>query len=675
MRKFFGAVIRLRYALMALFLLAAALCAVLKGQVAVNYDINDYLPADSASTAAIDVMGEEFDGAIPNARVMVRDVTQQEASEYKSRIEAVDGVLSVTWLDSLISGVPIEMYPASVAENYWKDGCALFTVTFDESKQLTAVNEVYDIIGEDNAMTGSAVNMVVATQSTVKEVRLITVCSVLFLLLVLILTTDSFVHAPVVLIGLGTAVVLNGGSNLIFGEISFVTNSAGTILQLAVSLDYSVFLIHRFDEFRKALPAKEAMREALTASVSSIFSSGLTTVIGFLALCMMRFQIGPDLGLALAKGVAISLMTVFLFMPGVILCCCGLMDRTRHGRFLPSFERFGGFVRRVTIPLALIFAVSIAPAYIGSTRNTYYYGASHIFGTDTRLGRDTQAIEEMFGQSDTWVLMVPKGETAKETKLLEALEETEGITGVTSLITYMGSMPAEMAPEKIRSQLQSERYDRIVLTAGVPYEGDETVALVQTVRSLAEDAYSGEWQLAGNAVSTADLREVVTADMLKVNLLAIGAVFLVLLLTMRSLLLPVLLVLTIETAIWVNLSVPYLTGETVFYIAYLIISSIQLGATVDYAILFTDRYRENRLAGIGRGECVQRTIADTAVSILTSGTCMTVIGFLMGKVSSHGLLSQLGMLLGKGTLCSTFAVLFVLPGLLRLTDRFIVKKK
>ncbi|MDO4491545.1 MAG: MMPL family transporter [Lachnospiraceae bacterium] len=676
MEKFYGGVIKIRKHLMLLFILAAVVCGYFQQFISVNYDMNDYLPKDAPSTVAIDLMGEEFDGAIPNVRVMIKGVTEDEALAYKKRLEALDGVISVMWLDDKkIMDMPTEMYDQEMVETYYKDQIAIFTIAVDELEVNTVIPAIREVIGDENAMTGSAVSNAVATESTVSEIRLIAVFAVLFLALVLIITTKSWIEPLVVLCGLGVAVMINAGSNLIFGEISFVTNAAGNILQLAVSLDYSIFLIHRFDECRQELEPKAAMKKALCMSTSSILSSGLTTVIGFLALTLMRFRIGPDLGLALAKGVGISLITVFLFMPGVILATYKWMDKTAHPSFLPSFRKLGKLVHKIMIPLVLVFVTIIVPSYITSTKNAYYYGASQIFGPGTQLGDDTEEIQNIFGKSDTYVLMIPKGNIVIEKKMSEELQEIEEITSITSLVDTIGtSIPAEMLPEKILKQLRSEHYDRMVLSVSVDFEGKETEELIDKIQKIAEKYYPGEYHLAGTGISTNDLMKTVTADMVKVNLLAIVAVFIVLLLTMKSLILPIILVLIIETAIWVNLSIPYLMEQPLFYIAYLIISSIQLGATVDYAILFTERYKENRMT-LNRKESIEETISNTAASILTSGIVLTVVGFLLGKISTHGLLSQLGYLLGRGTVCSLFSVVFVLPGFLYILDGTFIKKK
>lgn len=676
MEKFYEKVLKHRKWILLSFLILTVFCGIIQQFVSVNYDMNDYLPEDSPSTVSLDVMEQEFDGSIPNARVMIRDVTIPEALEYKDKLLAIDGVSEVTWLDDAVNiKQPLEMQDAEQIETYYKDNAALYTVTIEEDAILSAVFEIRELIGDNNAMAGNAVSTAMATESTVEEVRTIAIFAVIFVLFLLLLTTTSYVEPFIVLGGLGVAILINGGTNLIFGEISFVTNAAGSILQLAVSLDYSVFLIHRFSEFRSQYEdPQEAMKHALCKSTSSILSSGLTTVIGFLALCFMRFKIGPDLGLALAKGVAISLVTVFFFMPGLILSSYKWMDKTSHRNFMPSFRGLGKFIVKLTLPFVFVFLLLVVPSYLASGNNSYYYGSSHIFGPDTQLGQDTEAIDEVFGKSDTYVLLVPKGNTALETQLSEELNKLPEITSIISYVDLVGrEIPYEYLDEDTLAMLESEHYSRMVISADTEEEGNQTFCLIETIRDLADKYYPNSYYLAGAGVSTYDLMDTVTTDMLKVNALAIGAVFLVLLLTLRSGFLALVLVLTIETAIWFNLSLPYYMEQPLFYIAYLIISSVQLGATVDYAILFTDRYRENRQA-LGKRDSVVETISNVTVSILTSGSALTIVGFLLGIFSTHGLLSQLGYLLGKGTLCSLVCVLFVLPGTLCITDKLFQKR-
>ena len=644
--------------------------------VSVNYDLNDYLPEDATSTLALEKMQEEFDGEIPNARIMMTNVSIAEALAYKEQLESIDGVLAVTWLDDAVNiKQPLQMQDTNTVETYYKDGNALFSITIDEEKNLETVSALQDFIREEDALTGSAVSTAVATVSTIKEIKTIAIIAVVLILLILTLTTNSWLEPIVILLGLGVAIVINAGSNIIFGEISFVTNAAGSILQLAVSLDYYVFLVHRFNECRKTMEPENAMLEALCKSTSSIFSSGLTTVIGFLALVLMRFRIGADLGLALGKGIAISLIMVFLFMPGLLLSTYKITDCAGHRPLLPTFRRFGKGIRKMMLPAAALLVLIMVPSYLASTSNSYYYGSAYIFGEDTELGADTKAIEEVFGKSDSYVLLVPKGDLEAEEALVEEIKEIDKVSSVIAYVEQAGAqIPYEYVDDSILEQLESENYSRIVLSVKEDADGEDAFALVKRIRKIAKSYYDDTYYLAGAGVSTCDLMTTVTSDMVKVNAIAVGAVFLVLVLSMRSLKLPVVLVLTIETAIWFNLSLPYYSDTTLFYIAYLIISSIQLGATVDYAILFTDRYQENRRQ-FDRKESIVETVSQVTGSILTSGLALTIVGFLLGKISTHGLLSQLGYLLGKGTICSLAAVFFALPGFLYILDGIANRKK
>ncbi|MGN0513785.1 MAG: RND family transporter [Lachnospiraceae bacterium] len=677
MNKFYKGVVKHRRWILSFFLILAFICMFLQNAVGVNYDMSDYLPDDAQSTTSLEIMKNEFSGGIPNARVMVKNVTIPQALEYKEKIEEVQGVTEVTWLDDAVDiTTPLSMLDVDTVDNYYKDDAALFSVTIEEDYRLSAVDAIRQIIGEDNSMTGSAVSTAIATTNTVSEIQKITVIAVIFVLIVLILTTNSWVEPVIILIGLGIAIVINNGTNIIFGEISFVTNAAGTILQLAVSLDYSVFLIHRFIECNEETDdVKEAMINALCKSTTSILSSGLTTVIGFLALVMMRFKLGPDLGLALAKGIAISLLTVFLFMPAVILATYTWIDKTGHKSFMPGFTLFGKLVQKIAVPMVCIFVIIIVPAFLASNSNDYFYGSSEIYGEGTVYGRDKEAIENIFGKMDTYVLLVPKGDNASEVSLSDELHNIKEITGIISYVDTVGvEIPESYLDSDTLSLLKSDNYSRFVISADAAYEGKETFSLVECIKETADKYYSGTYFLAGEGVSTYDLMKTITADMMKVNLLAIGAVFVVLLLTMKSVIVPVILVLGIETAIWINLSIPYFADSTIYYIAYLIISSVQLGATVDYAILMTDRYKENR-ESYEKKKAVVKTISDVTVSILTSGSVLATVGLLLGYISTNQLLAQLGLFIGRGAILSLTIVLFVLPGLLMLFDRLVIRNK
>jgi predicted RND superfamily exporter protein len=316
----------------------------------------------------------------------------------------------------------------------------------------------------------------------------------------------------------------------------------------------------------------------------------------------------------------------------------------------------------------------IVPAYLAYTSNSYYYGASHIFNSESRIGRDTEAITEAFGESDTYALLVPSGDSATQKDLSNELHHLPEVTSIISYVDTVGqTIPTSYLDKATLARLDSGNYSRMIISVAVGYEGDEVFELIEKVRDIAHKYYGDDYYLAGNGVSTYDLMDTITADMMKVNVVAIGAVFIVLLFTLKDFILPILLILGIETAIALNLSFPYFTGEPVFYVAYLIISSIQLGATVDYAILLTTRYRENR-AKLDRKKALPQTVTDITSSVLVSGSVLAVVGMLMGIVSSNQLLAQLGIFIGRGAILSLIIVLFVMPGILYIFDKLIIKK-
>lgn len=676
-RRLFTWIVDKRIAIICVFAALAVVCVVLKQFVGVNFEMNDYLPDGTPSTVALDTMEDEFEGGIPNMRVMVPVDGVAEAVDIKQQLLAIDGVEDVAWLDDAGTiSVPLEMQDANTVESYYKDGYALYTVTVDDAARQQATADVRALLGDDAALTGSAVSTAYATESTVSEIGVITVAAIAFILLVLVLTTVSWAMPLLVLVGLGVSVAINGGTNLIFGEISFVTNAAGTVLQVGIALDFSVFLLHRFEECRgHNATAAEDMVEALCKSSTAILSSGCTVIIGFLALCVMQFKIGPDLGFALAKGILISLVTVFTFVPALLVTCNGLVEKTRHRSFVFGVDKLARGVCASCVAVACVFVLLPVPAFLASTSKdiSYYYGASHIFGAETQYGKDTQAIEDVFGQSDTYVLLVPRGNVAAEQQLSNDLQ---AMPEVKSVISYVDSasrlLPEGMLDQDTLSLLESDNYSRMVLTVDAAYEGDATVALVDSIRNTADGYYPGTYKLAGEGVSTADLRSTITEDKDLVDVIAVGAVLAVLLLATRSVSLPVILVFVIETSIWVNFAVPYFTGDPLFYLSYLIVSTVQLGVTVDYAILLCDRYLECRRS-MGKKAAVRCTIEAVTVPVLTSGTVLTVVGFILSFVSSHGVLAMLGHFLGVGVLMSLLAVLFALPGFLYLFDPIIQK--
>ena len=653
------------------FVLAAVLCAVLSGLVGVNYNFADYLPDDAASTRALEVMDEEYSQSVPNMRVLVYEVSIPQALAYKEKIADVDGVEEVNWLDDAVDIYePLELAEQKTVEDWYKDGNALFSVTVDEKKQDSVIPAVREIIGEENCMSGTAVTSVLAPVNTSVEVQQIMFLAVPIIFLILILTTNSWFEPVLFMITIGVAILINRGTHLMCGTVSFVTNAAGSVLQLAVSMDYSIFLLHRFSENREeGLPVEKAMIEAVKQSVGSILSSGLTTVTGFLALVLMRFKIGPDMGWVMSKAIVLSLVSVLCFLPALAISTYRLIDKTQHRTFVPKFDKFAGMVMKLRIP-ALVLVILILPvSFLGQMKNDFFYGGSQVYSTQaTQMGRDMEAIDKMFGSSNPVVLMVPKGDMEKEIAMNEELKKLDCVTSVVSYVNSVGNaIPSSFLPSETVSRLYSAHYSRFVITMEAEEKDADWYEKVNDIRNIGEKYYGDKIQYAGDLVSTEDLKTTITQDNAKVNFLAIAFVFCILLVNFKSLSLPVILTLVIESSIWINLGIPYFRGQTLFYIGYLIISTVQLGATIDYAILFSDRYMDFRKT-LPKKEAAFMTLRTCTISILTSAAVLTLAGVILGKVSTNGVLSQLGILIGRGAALSFVLVIFVLPTLLILFD-------
>ena len=671
-------ILKHRKMIITIFVLLAVICTGLSLQVGVNYKFADYLPDDAASTKALDTMEEEYTQSIPNLRVLIYDVTIPQALSYKEQLEKVEGIEEVTWLDDTINIYePLENADADTVDAWYKNSDALYSVTVSENneKKKAAVDAIREIIGDDNAMSGTAVTDVLSPVHTTKDIQKIMLIALPIIFLILLLTTNSWFEPVLFMATIGVAIMLNRGTNLIFGEISFVTNAAGSVLQLAVSMDYSIFLLHRFAENRKeGFDVRQAMVNAVKQSTGSILSSGLTTVTGFAALILMRFKIGPDMGWVMAKAIVWSLICVLCLLPALAISTYQFIDKTQHRPFFPSFDKFANVVMKIRIPALLIAVLVAVPCLKAQGENSFIYGSSRVYSTQaTQMGRDLLAMEEEYGASNPLVIMVPKGDTAKETELNEALLADEDVTSVISYANTVGNViPDGYVPSDSLEQLYSEHYSRFVVTLNTEEVEEGWSDKVDHIHEICEKYYGDEALIAGDLASTEDLKNTITEDNERVNLLAIAFVFVILIFNFQSISLPVILTLLIELSIWINLSIPYFQGTTLHYIGYLIISSVQLGATIDYAILFTSRYLEERKQH-GKYTAAKNSVKLCTLSLFTSAIILTIAGFTLGAISTNLVLSQLGSLVGRGAVISFLLVLLVLPALLVLFDPVIEK--
>lgn len=651
----------------AIFLVATVISAVLILGVSVNYDLTDYLPEDSESTIALDLMYEEFGSGVPNTRVMVRNLTLTGAVEMKEKIAQAPGVTGVMWLDDTQDmSTPIELMDSATVEQYWHDGTALYQVTIEEGRESEAVGALYEMLGSDVAISGNSANTASMQNLVVSEVVGAASILIPIIIIILLLTTTSWISPALFLLTIGVAVLINMGTNVVFGEISFVTQSVSPILQLAVSLDYAIFLLNSFGRHRQEVDSSEtAMRLAIKESFSSIAASAATTLFGFMALMFMRFGIGSDLGLNLMKGIVLSYVSVMVFLPALALASVKLLDKTSHRPIIHTGKRLGRALVKVRIPALILVLIAVIPCYLAQTRADFLYG-NGTPDTRTDYGRDTVAINEEFGESNALVLLVPRGDPGAEAKMAEELAGIDHVTSVLSYAGTVGAVPEGFLDESIVSQFYSDGYARIIMYTDTSEEGDEAFAVVEQVRATADKYYSESW-LCGQSANLYDMRDVVTADSTLVNWIAIGFIFLTLLVTFKSATLPFILLFVIEAAIWINLSVPYFADQPLVYIGYLVINTVQLGATIDYAILMTNGYTANRRT-MGKREAVVATLNTNFESVLTSGVILTAAGLCLGFVSSLQVVAELGILLARGTVLSMAMVVLALPALLMLFD-------
>lgn len=658
------------------FVLLAAVSGVLATRVKVNYDLSTYIPDEAPSTLALNVMQDEFDEELPNVDVMVPDITIAEALEYKAMFQRLPFVHSVLWLDDQVDiGVPLAMHEQKKVEAFYKDGVALFYITTDgTADSVEMLESLQAIVGEDGAIRGQLVDLAKAQTSVKTEISRVLLIAVPLAFFILIFATKSWFEPVLFMIVIFCGVLLNMGTNIIFEDISFITQSVGAVLQLAVSMDFAIFLLHRVTEYRnEGHEVKEAVKLAVAKSMQPIISSALTTVFGFLTLVFMRFKIGPDLGLVLAKGVMFSLISVFMLLPALLVVTYKLIDKTTHRSLLPSFKWLGKLVLTIGIPVMIIIAIIIVPVFMGQQANYFLYGMGS-YPSESREARDEKLIQAAFGENMQMALLAPRGEWAKETEMiqrLDALPEMKSIIGYTTEAS--AGIPPDILPQAMLSPLLSEHYSRIMMISNSPKEAPETFALAETIREIADEVYGeGRTHLVGENFVITDMKETINQDNVVVNGIAVLAIALVIALAFQSLTLPLILVLTIEISIWINLSLPYFMGSPLSFIGYLVISTVQLGATVDYGILLSQYYLDSR-KHLPRKEAASQAVADTAGSLLTPALILAGVSFTLYFVSTNPVVWEIGLVLGRGALLSFAMVIFLLPNLLRLFDRVIEK--
>lgn len=667
-------IIRHKKAVVIFFAVVTVISVIAQFFVSINYDMSDYLPDDAPSTAALDVMDEEFSEAIPNADVLIRDVTVQEALAYKEELAAIDGVTDVGWLDDMLDiRIPLEMADQDMIESYYQNGQALFSLTIRSGAEVDATEAVYDLIGEENAIAGEAVNTATSQNMAFTEALYAAALLVPILTIILILSTNSWAEPLFFLTAIGVSVLINLGTNIFLGEISFITQSVAPILQLAVSLDYAIFLLHNFnDNVGKNQSPEKAMANAMKSSFPVISTSALTTFFGFMSLMLMEFEIGADLGLNLVKGIVFSFISVVVFLPALTLFLYKWIEKTRHKDLVPSFKGIGAKILKFRIPALVIVFLLMVPAFMAQSSTSFTYGLGEL-PEDTRAGADARMIDETFGESTPIVLMVPREDIAKEEELVQDLEDVPYVNSVVAYVTMIGTaIPSEFLDESITSEFQSDQYSRIMVFTDAGVEGDIPFRIVEQVRELADAYYGDSAYSMGESASLYDMKETVSRDNVVVNTMTIITIGIVLMITFRSISIPIILLLAIQAAVWINLSVPYFTGDSLVFVGYLIVSTVQLAATIDYAILLMETYKHHR-ASMPPFKAMKKAMDEKIFAIIVSAAILSSVGFILWFTSTNPTVGAIGLLLGRGAALAFLMVIFFLPALLLLGDKFIKK--
>ena len=676
MKKLFENAIRKKKTVIILFLCAAVVSAFLMLGVGQNFDMSEYLPAHSDSKIGIDILKDEY-SYNGSALMMLENKSIVEVLGAKESLEEISGIEAVVWLDDVADlKQPVELIDEEVRNNYYNSGNALLQIVFTEddysNQTQSAIDNIKGIFGDDVILSGSAMDAYMNIRSINGNMMGSISIALGITLIILFLTTNSIAEVILFLLTMGVAVLLNLGTNVIFGKISYMTFACAAILQLAVSMDYSIFLLHRFSYERQTEsdPAK-AMVRAQRASFASIMSSGATTIVGFLALVFMSYTMGADMGLVLAKGIVLSLLCVMLLLPVLAVLFVKFIDKTTHKPLLPSLKRvqhmLGGKVKYVVIGVLILVSVI---SYMAQNNNTFMYSSSDV--GDAKQTEMNAKIQNTFGESNNFVVLVPRGTETNEYDMVSKLETLDTVKSVQGIYAFIDpATPQEIVPDYIRDEFLSENYSRYIVEVDTPIESEEATQAVEQIRQVAA-AYFEQPYVTGASPVIYDIAQTTSGDFSLVTILSMIFVGLIILVTFRSLTVPVILLFIIETSIWINMAIPYFQGIPMIFLGYMIVSAVQLGATIDYAILMTNYYLEGRKTLDKRG-AADYAVEKAGASIMVSALVLATAGFVFAGSFTQAAMAQFGTLIGRGALLSGFLTIFVLPQLLITLDGVIKK--
>ena len=643
-----------------------------------RYDLLYYLPQDLETVQGQEILLKDF-GKGAFSLLVTEGMTIREQEDMENAVREIPHVDSVVGYASLTKGmIPLDFIPSELRERFSRGNCMLSAVFFDEGSSseetMEAIEQIRNTAGEKCFVSGLSA-VVTDTKKLVEDQEGIYVAiAVALCAVVLMITMDSFLLPLIFLACIGVSVLWNLGSNFFLGEISYITKAVAAVLQLGVTLDYSIFLWHSYKEQKEKTEDKDAaMAEAVHMTFTSILGSSLTTIAGFVSICFMSFTLGKDLGIVMSKGVVLGLLGTVLLLPCVIRLLDGAIEKTAHRPLLPDVGGIGKFVARHYKALCVMLLLLAVPAFYGYANNRVYYDMSKVMPQDLPSIIANHKLEDTFGMSTTHLLLVDADTDQKDVRnMTEEMRQVDGVKDVIGIDSLLGAgIPESFVPKDILSLVKGDRYQLMLINSAYVTSSDEVNAQIDSLNAVLKK-YDKGGMLIGEAPCTKDLIACTDHDFTVVSLISIIAIFIIILLVQKSFSLPVLLVAVIELAIAANLSIPYYLGTELPFVGPILISTIQLGATVDYAILMTTRYRQNRLSGLDKKEAVEKAVASAARSILVSGLGFFAATYGVGLYSNVDVISSMCRLIARGALLSVAVVLFLLPAMLLLLDKFIV---
>lgn len=679
MQKFGRGVVKLRVPILivSVLLLIPSIFGFVSTRI--NYDILSYLPSDIETMKGQDIMLDEF-GKGGFSLVMLDGMDDKDVEKVKEKIEKVDHVCDVLWYDTLADvSLPKEVLPDDIYDFFNTDNSTMMAVFFDEATSadgsLEAVKEIRSIAGERCFVSGMSSVVEDIKDLTMQEAPMYVVIAVILTSIILALTMDSFLIPLFFMLSVGMAIIYNMGTNFIQGEISFITEALAAVLQLAVTIDYSIFLWHSYKEEKEKHPGdnKEAMAVAIGKTITSVVSSSITTVAGFLALCFMSYELGMDMGIVMAKGVVIGVICCITVLPSMILVFDKALEKTMHKDLVPSLEKPSKFIIKHHAAFIVLFIVVLIPAIYGQINTNVYYNLTDTLPKDLNSVIANTKLDEEYNMATTHMLLVDADMKPKEVNsMLDEMGKVDGVSFSMSLDTLIGpSIPREIVPESVTKILKSDKWQLMLIGSEYKVASDEENAQIDELSKILK-SYDKDGMLIGEAAATKDLIDITDHDFKVVNIVSIAAIFIIILIALRSVSLPIILVAVIEFAITVNMGVPCFTNTTIPFIASVVIGTIQLGATVDYAILMTTRYKTERNAGKDKHEAVTIALSTSMKSIMVSALGFFASTFGVGVYSSVDMISQLCTLMSRGAIISMITVICILPSMLMLFDKVII---